>query len=85
MSQPKRCDEHGMCEALEERLTENTKGFHPIHTLDRGANPESWTLQWRGVSYHMNAKDKGLLINFCPWCGGKPGDLAKSQDAKEKS
>jgi hypothetical protein len=27
----------------------------------------------RGVAYKMNAKDNGLMINFCPFCGKRPG------------
>lgn len=76
MSETKRCDKNGMCQFLEERLTDGGKGFHAIHTINMDPTTESPRMQWRGVSYHERAKDRGLLINFCPWCGGKPGDMA---------
>jgi hypothetical protein len=22
-----------------------------------------------GVTYHVRARDQGLILNFCPWCG----------------
>ena len=31
--------------------------------------------RFAGVTYHLSAKDRGLLLNVCPWCKGKPGYL----------
>jgi len=75
MSEPKRCDKDGMCVFLEARITVSGKGFRSLDTVNIDPKYQAHS-RWRGVSYHSSANDRGLLINFCPWCGGKPGDLA---------
>ena len=66
----KRCGIDSMCAFMEKRLTDDRAGFRSIHTINGNR------MRWRGVSYHESATDRGLLVNFCPWCGGKPGDMA---------
>jgi len=41
-----------------------------------------------GVVYKTNAKDKGLMLNVCPWCGGsvrfwKPVEGSESEDPEK--
>jgi len=33
--------------------------------------PSRWYL-----TYHesANKRDGGIIVNYCPWCGGTPGD-----------
>ena len=28
-------------------------------------------IQIKGALYKQDAKDKGLMLNYCPWCGEK--------------
>ena len=62
-----------LCATLEQRLEadqfapERGKGLWEILTFDvRNVNrgPRS-----NGVAYKTSRKDKGLMLNFCPWCG----------------
>ena len=25
--------------------------------------------RWACIAYHSSAKDRGVALNFCPWCG----------------
>jgi hypothetical protein len=34
-------------------------------------DPENARPRLFGVTYHTKAKDGGLVVNFCPWCGGR--------------
>lgn len=27
--------------------------------------------RWAFIAFHSSAKDRGTVINFCPWCGEK--------------
>jgi len=65
----KNCDEHNVCDHLSKRLVDGGKGFKALHTVKRDSNET----RFLGVAYKTSAKDKGLLLNWCPWCGGKPG------------
>lgn len=66
-----KCDrELGWCADLESRLEEpnaNTKGLVPIRVLKRGAPPGSGRVI--GVAFKRSGKDRGLMLDFCPFCG----------------
>jgi hypothetical protein len=80
----KKCDDIGMCQFLEERLVDRgQKGFVPLHTLSIDDSAPKAEMQWRGVAYHKSSKDRGLLLNYCPFCGGRPGDLSHRDEAKK--
>lgn len=76
MSNTKKCDESGMCRFLEMYVTDGGKGLRTVQTIKLDPAPDELETKWRGVAYHPTARDRGIIINFCPWCGGKPGDLA---------
>lgn len=62
------CTDDGWCDALRERLemeNSNKKGMTPL----RLTNTKTWESRTVGVAYRMSAKDRGLLFNFCPYCG----------------
>ena len=72
MSEPfKKCDKDGMCKFLMERLVSNGKGFNPVMIMNMTNN----TTYFKGVCYKTSAKDGGLMLNYCPFCGGTPGTL----------
>jgi len=67
----KHCDDKGCCKFLGERLMLTGKGFSLMDVI----NFETGKTDFRGVIYKMTNKDKGLLLNYCPFCGGKPGTI----------
>lgn len=77
----KLCDTDGCCDHLEKRLVDGGKGFKAMHTLKMG-DPSSVT-RFLGVAYKTNTKDRGLLLNVCPWCGGKPGYFERDKTAND--
>jgi hypothetical protein len=58
-------DKLSLCPSLSSRLGES-KGlvFIKVINLKTGIEREL------GIAYKTDAKDRGLLINFCPFCGG---------------
>jgi len=78
------CDETGMCPALHARTDDpasTRRGFRAIHTVDPTALVGNVTTRFLGVAYHYEARDRGLLINRCPWCGGHPGYWRPREEA----
>jgi len=78
----KLCDTDGCCDHLGKRLVDGGKGFKALHTLKMG-DPSSVT-RFLGVAYKTSAKDRGLLLNVCPWCGGKPGYFERDKTANKE-
>ena len=64
-----RCHETGICDHMAKRVGDGGKGFKALHTVSRDSN----VTRFLGVAYKLSAKDKGLLLNWCPFCGGQPG------------
>lgn len=75
----KLCGIDGCCDHLEKRLVDGGKGFKALHTLKMG--DQSSVTRFLGVAYKTSAKDRGLLLNVCPWCGGKPGYFERDKTA----
>jgi len=61
-----------MCEFLSERVLLGMGGGAGLHTVET-YNFTTEERIFRGVAYKMNAKDNGLMINHCPFCGKRPG------------
>lgn len=72
MSDTNKCHEEGCCRSMGDRLVDSGKGLHALHTVNRD-DPNNTHTRFLGVAYKTSAKDKGLLLNWCPWCGGQPG------------
>lgn len=65
-----KCDENRCCEFLASRLEEfHRRGFVAIYVCRVG----SAKTNFRGVAYKQTARDRGIMVNFCPFCGGHPG------------
>ena len=78
-----RCGPDGVCKWLEERTEiagAGSKGFRHIVTITLHPKADQAPMNWRGVSYHTSACDRGILLNYCPFCGGKPGSLANKSE-----
>ena len=66
----------GLCGALLERLEADNhrgKGLAPC----RLSHMISFKTSYAGIVYKMRATDKGLFLNYCPFCGG---DLKPTSD-----
>lgn len=64
------CTATAMCGTMAKRAdSQASKGLRPLWTAKRGEPGESFL----GVAYFADRKDKGLMLNVCPWCRGEPG------------
>lgn len=62
-----KCDTEGYCDPMLDRLGENNrtgKGFAALTLIDNDCNVTVTT-----PAYYMGGKDRGVFINYCPWCG----------------
>jgi hypothetical protein len=66
------CNEHNICENLKSRLVDRGRGFYPKEA----------SVELLGVAYKETKKDKGLMVNYCPWCGRTPGTFKKYVSAR---
>lgn len=67
---PQVCNETAMCSSLLNRLEDGRrKGFEALHTTNLETDEE----RFLGVVYRTSVKDRGLMLNWCPFCGGQPG------------
>lgn len=82
MADFKKCNVSGLCAHLEERLSDPgvRRGFVSVTTI----NSKSIGGTWRGVVFKTDAKDRGMVLNFCPFCGGKPGPWAHIDSANPR-
>lgn len=64
-----KCDkETGLCDRLRSRLTGyNCNGIGLSNVIVTHLKEGTETLV--GVVHKTTTKDKGLMLNFCPWCG----------------
>jgi hypothetical protein len=81
MSEFKRCNSKRMCRFLQERVICGICGGVGLHTVDTTSFRTGKTY-FRGVAYKTSAKDNGLVINYCPFCGKRPGIGFKKARAK---
>ena len=63
-------EEKRLCSSLSERAhveanTTHRAGFDVLVTYQMATGHELW----RGVAYRTSGKDRGVMINFCPFCG----------------
>lgn len=72
MGEFKKCNTKRMCRFLQERVTLGMGGGVGLHTVET-TNFKTGKSYFRGVAYKTIARDNGLVINHCPFCGGKPG------------
>lgn len=62
-----KCNDKQWCKWLDERLNDgyHGKGFCAVDVVHH----ETGTVSSYGVRYRTSSKDKGLMLNFCPFCG----------------
>lgn len=64
-----KCSRQGWCRRLDERLAPeanaHAKGLTTVvvTTLSTGED------RCIGIAYKLDARDNGMMVNFCPWCG----------------
>jgi hypothetical protein len=68
-----KCGKTRWCSALDESLEpeENAraKGLATFVTTNFGTSPRKRTLY--GITFKKAASDRGMILNYCPWCGVK--------------
>ena len=80
-----RCDTDHMCTMLASRVggtvLEIRKGLGTVITVSRDTGAETW----QGVAYKTGERgETGLMLNYCPWCGGKPGAFGRLDDEVQR-
>lgn len=61
------CSQAVFCTALSDRLQNRGKGLNRLDYINMKTGEDSRTV----VCYKQDSQDRGLCINFCPWCGFK--------------
>lgn len=75
---PVRCNEKAgtTCTALSERIGDQyAKGITSLTVFNLG----TFQVSWHPIVYKKTPQDKGLLLNYCPWCGGRLNLKAKKR------
>ena len=64
----RKCSKNGFCKTMREKSSvyPGQKGIR-IHHI---TYLPTMKLAYAFAAYHISAKDIGLALNFCPWCGG---------------
>lgn len=67
------CTRESWCSALAERIRYSgeriIRGFYAIQTVDLTSDGPTLEPKTIGIAYRESAKDRGLMLNFCPFCG----------------
>jgi hypothetical protein len=75
-----KCRKGKWCEVMEERLAPEAnhfkKGYFHLFVTTNLASPKL-ERSLVGIVHQKDAKDNGMVLNFCPWCGV---DLKKITD-----
>lgn len=71
--EPVICGVDTICKGLDTYIEganfETNKGFCTVHVVDL----KTGITRLFGVAYKRRKADKGVMLNFCPFCGNKPG------------
>lgn len=71
------CGPDSICNALDKFVEganyETNKGFCTVHVI----NFKEGTTHLFGVAYKIKKRDKGVMLNYCPFCGGQPGEFKR--------
>lgn len=63
-----KCTKDNWCRAMEERIKGPSDIGGGIYTVEV-VNPKERTTEVIGACYKTRTTDRGLMLNFCPWCG----------------
>lgn len=69
-----KCTASDLCTRMAARVDESDRGLVSIYS----ENVKTGEPRFLGVAYKINKKDRGLMLNTCPWCGGEPGDFQRA-------
>lgn len=65
----KKCNkESGFCEIMQDRVESSGTSGKGLKTLTV-MNGKTGKMSVDGIFYKTSAKDNGLMLNNCPWCG----------------
>lgn len=68
-------DDYNPCPAMDELLpaeaNTNKKGFDLVHVC----NFETGENRFLGITYRAKANSGGILLNVCPFCEGRLGEV----------
>ena len=76
-----KCQVGKYCNSLRDRIQESNsrqKGIVPINIITL----TSHEITHVGLCYKQSSKDKGLMLNYCPFCGQKIIDTKKWSKTK---
>lgn len=77
-------NEQGFCKTLSDRLDpacHHGKGMQPLSVMDMNALVgDSSAIKCVGVLYKTDSKDRGVMFNYCPYCGNKIDWFRKEKD-----
>ena len=65
MKRVAKCSEKQWCSTMSERISDKRHGFENVNLL----NLKTGIMRNIGLRYRLSGKDRGLMLNFCPWCG----------------
>lgn len=63
-----KCGNERPCKTLSDRLEvsgHSGKGFQAVEVV----NFRTGQTQIIGIQYKTHYKDRGIMLNYCPWCG----------------
>ena len=66
----KKCGGGTRCAMLDDRIEGDANARRKGFVLMVAMHLESGDMRVVGVCYKMSGKDSGLMLNFCPFCGG---------------
>lgn len=77
-----KCEGEILCTALNDRLNDGNargKGLSGVDLM----NLRTMKTSFIGVCYKRSSKDRGLMINFCPWCGASLEHLFRREEQRK--
>ena len=68
MSDSWKCNKKKFCRSMQDRIQGENCRLKGLDTLVL-MSTKDFKRSVAGVVYKKTASDKGLMLNFCPWCG----------------
>jgi len=79
--------EQGFCKTFVDRMEMacfHGKGFVPLTAIDGSAIVgNGMAIKTLGMMYKTSATDRGLMLNYCPFCGEKIDWFREGREEKE--
>jgi hypothetical protein len=72
-----RCSKEAWCPAMSERLNEGERAGFSVLTL---MNFKSGEARVGGVLFKRSRRDRGIMLNVCPWCASAIFWIGRDKD-----